>query len=160
VGRAAGGRDFAGFRTRYVDGREPLPFDSVLPLAGLRLQSDTARQARIGISTAPDSAGARVIEVVPGSMAAAAGVQPGDRLLSVGDLEIQDGDFGAEFRRLYSGREGEELELVVRRGEERLTLEGRVQLASIVTTRVAAAPSPDAKALRIHEGLLTGSVTR
>ena len=160
VSRAAGGRDFADFRTRYIDGREPFPYGSVLPLAGLRLQSDTARQARIGISTQPDSAGARVIEVVPGSMAAAAGVLAGDRLLSVGDLEIQDEDFGAEFRRLYSGREGEEIEIVVRRGDERLTLDGRVQLATVVTTRVAAAPSPDAKALRVHEGLLTGSLAR
>ncbi len=34
VARAAGGKSFADFERRYIDGREPFPYDSVLPLAG------------------------------------------------------------------------------------------------------------------------------
>ena len=157
VTSAARGRDFSEFRERHVDGREAFPWDSVLPLAALRIQPDTVRQARIGVSLAPDSAGIRVVEVAPGSMAAMAGVLVGDFLVSVGDVEVQDIDFGGDFRSLYADRGGDEVELVVRRGEEELTLEGRVQLAPVVTTRVAAARGAGEKAVRIREGILTGS---
>ena len=34
VSRAAGGHSFTRFNARYIDGREPFPYDSVLPLAG------------------------------------------------------------------------------------------------------------------------------
>lgn len=157
VTRAGAGRDFEEFEQRYVDGREPFPWDSVLPLAGLRLQSDTAFQPHIGVSTELAEEGVAVLEVVPGSMAARAGVLAGDRLLSIGEIEVQDANYGAEFRRLYANRAGDELEIVVRRADERLELEGRVELAPSVTTRVIAMPSPPARALRIRDGILTGS---
>ncbi len=41
VSRAAGGRSFADFDRRYITGREPFPFDSILPLIGLRLAADS-----------------------------------------------------------------------------------------------------------------------
>jgi len=41
VSRAAGGKSFADFNEKYVDGREPFPFSSTISLAGLRLRSDT-----------------------------------------------------------------------------------------------------------------------
>jgi predicted metalloprotease with PDZ domain len=37
VSRAAGGKSFADFERRYIDGREPFPYDSVLPLAALEI---------------------------------------------------------------------------------------------------------------------------
>ena len=49
--RAAAGRDFPGFNDRYIDGREAYPWDSVLPLAGFRLQRDTTYLPRLGINT-------------------------------------------------------------------------------------------------------------
>jgi predicted metalloprotease with PDZ domain len=160
VGRAARGLDLSDFRTRFIDGRDPFPYDQVLPLAGMRLQSDTVRQARIGISTESDSGGVRVIEVVPGGMAARAGVMAGDRIVSVGEVEVHDASFGGDFRRLYSGREGERIEIVVRRGGEEVTLDGRIELAPVVNTRVAPLAAPTDKARRVRDGILTGTVGR
>lgn len=37
VSKAAGGRSFEDFASRYIDGREPFPYQRVLPLAGFRL---------------------------------------------------------------------------------------------------------------------------
>src|ERR687893_376274 len=51
----------------------------VLPLAGLRMVTDTTRDPRLGISTSPDSSGIVVNGVVPGAPAEAAGVRAGDR---------------------------------------------------------------------------------
>ncbi|MDQ2669312.1 MAG: PDZ domain-containing protein [Gemmatimonadota bacterium] len=160
VARAAPGRDMVAFRLAYVDGREPFPYDRVLPLAGLRIQTDTLRQARIGVSTEQDTAGVRVVEVVPNSMAAAAGVMPGDLLRRVGDIEVEDAAFGAEYRRLYSNQAGEEIELVVRRGGEDVTLTGRIEVVPVANPRLVAEPGAGARALRVRQGLLTGTITR
>lgn len=160
LSRAAPGRDMVGFRLRYVDGREPLPFDRVLPLAGLELRSDTLRQARIGLSSVPDDEGIRVVVVEPDGMAAAAGVLPGDRLVSIGEIEVEDAGFGAEFRRFYGERDDERIEIVVVRDDEELTLRGRVEVVPIVNRRLVADPAADADALQVREGLLAGTVAR
>ena len=80
VSRAAGGKSFDDFNAKYIDGREPMPFATVLPLAGFRLKVDTIREPRLGVTSAPDSSGVRVAEVQPGSPAEAAGLRPGDYL--------------------------------------------------------------------------------
>src|SRR6185437_4325871 len=77
VSRAAGGKSFAEFNAKYVDGREPYPWAQVLPLAGLRVATDTIREARLGISASQDSTGGVVIrQVMPGGAAEEAGVKP------------------------------------------------------------------------------------
>lgn len=40
VGRATHNRSFADFYSMYIDGKDPYPWDRVLPLAGLRLAAD------------------------------------------------------------------------------------------------------------------------
>ena len=40
VSAAAGGKSFADFNAKYVDGREPYPWEQILPLAGLRRLRD------------------------------------------------------------------------------------------------------------------------
>ncbi|HEX9165723.1 MAG TPA: PDZ domain-containing protein, partial [Gemmatimonadales bacterium] len=102
VRRAAGGKTFDDFNTRYIDGREPFPWGEVLPKAGLRLVTDTLHEARIGVSTSTDSSGALVLEVVPGSMAEKAGVRVGDRLISVGGIPATGEEFGLQFRLQYA----------------------------------------------------------
>src|SRR5207344_548752 len=70
VSKAAGGKSFTDFAARYVDGREPYPWAQVLPLAGLKIVSDTIREARLGISAGQDSSGAVVVrQVLPGGAA-------------------------------------------------------------------------------------------
>ena len=77
VSRAAGGKSFEEFNAKYIDGRDPMPFASVLPLAGFRLKVDTIREPRLGVSSAPDSSGVRVADVQAGSPAEAAGIRAG-----------------------------------------------------------------------------------
>ena len=101
VKRAANGKDFAEFERMYVDGRDPLPWVSALATAGLRMVPDST--PRIGVTTALDPEGAvRVMEVSPGSAAAAAGVQVGDALIKVGDVDVKDANFGVKLRAQYA----------------------------------------------------------
>jgi predicted metalloprotease with PDZ domain len=155
--RAAGGRSFTEFNARYIDGREPFPYERVLPLAGMRLRTDTLREPKLGLVSEPDSSGAIVVrEVEPGSPAAEADVRAGDILLALGNIGIDNPDFGSAYRARFGKSEGDSLPIRVRRGTDTLTLAGRVRLGERLERRLEAVPGASAKAVRIREGILRG----
>jgi predicted metalloprotease with PDZ domain len=155
VSRAAGGRSFADFYRRYIDGREPFPYTQVLPLAGLRMVTDTTRDPRLGISTAgADSSGILVNGVLPGGPAEAAGVRAGDHLLAIGDLRVTDPDFGPAFRSRFGKQEGAPLPIKVLRGADTLTLNGKVVLAERIQRRVEFLSGASEKAVRVRNGIM------
>ena len=160
VSRAAGGRSFAGFAARYVAGRDPFPYAEVLPLAGLRLQADTARVPRLGMSTQGDSTGGvRVQAVAAGGVAERAGVQVGDQLLRLGDVAVTGEDFAAAYRERYGGAaEGAPFAISVRRDGREVTLNGAVHVVEVVTTRIAPDPNAGARAVRIRNGIARGEM--
>lgn len=158
--RVAGGRSFDEVRTKYVDGREPYPWSTVLPLAGLRYVADTIREPRLGVFTAVEGDGVRVSSVVPGSSAALGGVQPGDVLIEVGEIPVSDAEFGARFRARYARSDAATLPIRVRRGTETLTLTAPLQFATRTVTRLEVMPQPSAQAARIRAGLFRGTVDR
>jgi predicted metalloprotease with PDZ domain len=157
VTKAANGKSFTDFYSRYIDGREPYPYDKVLPLAGLRLARDTTRVPQLGIASLQDSTGLHVTQVIPESAAAAAGVQPGDQLISVGGFNADDPNWTDKFRLRYARQpEGTELPVVVRRNGAEQTLTARLRFVTRVGSRLIEDPRPSAKARRIREGLLHG----
>jgi predicted metalloprotease with PDZ domain len=159
VRRAANGRSFDDFYRRYIDGREPYPWSEAMRTIGLRIERDSA--PRLGVSTAPDAAGAvRVMDVSPGSAGAAAGVRTGDVLVKVGDIDVKDAQFGARFREAYSGRPaGTPLPIVIQRAGETLTLAGRVVYAP-GAPRITEDPAASARAKRLRNGILRGTIDR
>ena len=157
VGRAAGGRSFTDFARRYVDGREPLPTDSVMRLAGLQSRSDTLREPRLGISTATDSSGVSVTGISAGGAASAAGLRVGDRIISLGDVNITNDDSFDTFRQKYSATALTTLPVVIRRGAETITLQLPVRLFSRVVTVVTSIPGASEKAVRIRNGIMKGT---
>jgi predicted metalloprotease with PDZ domain len=161
VSRAAGGRSFTEFDAKYIDGREPFPWNDILPRAGLRQASDTIREPRVGIATAQDSTGAIVVQQLqPGGVGDQAGVKVGDQLLALGDVEILDPTFGEAFRTRFGKNEGDSLPIRVRRGTDTLTLKGVVRLMSRVETRLVADSAASEKAARIRHGVFTGAVDK
>ena len=157
VSRAAGGRSFTDFNARYIDGREPFPWSSVLPLAGLRVNVDSIREPWIGVSTNVDSGGVMVMEVERNGAAEAAGVQVSDYLVRIGDIPVSDPDFGSRYRARYARSEGQNVPIVIRRGtEERtLSLPVRNRLRTVETIVMDRNASP--KAMRIRTGILKGT---
>lgn len=157
VSRAAGGRKFDGFNQRYIDGREPFPYDSVLPLAGLRLETDSLRLARLGINTSTDSTGTTTVNgVQPDGAAAAAGVRTGDLLLALGEIKVTGEPSFEQFRTAYGNRDGADLPIRVRRGGQELTLSGKVRLVVVTRQRLTLDPDASPRAQRIRHGILTG----
>jgi predicted metalloprotease with PDZ domain len=159
VSRAAGGKSFTEFARRYVDGREPLPIDSVMRLAALQVKTDTLREPRLGIETATDSSGVRVTTVGPTGAAAAAGLQVGDRIVSIGDVAITDDDSFTAFRSHYTGTNQTSLPLVIRRGTTTTTLQLPVRLFTRAQTVVSPMPGATDKAVRIRNGILRGTTS-
>ena len=158
VSRAANGRSFADFSRRYVDGRDPYPWTEALRMIGLRIQRDSA--PRIGVSTTADQDGTiRVMEISPGSAAAAAGVRVGDVMVRVGDVAVADPDFGAKFRLQYAGKPaGSPLPLTVKRGTETLTLRSSLTYGP-TAPHIAEDPAATPRAIRLRNGILRGTTS-
>jgi predicted metalloprotease with PDZ domain len=157
VTAAAGGKSFTDFETRYIDGREPFPYDQALALAGLRLAADTVREPMLGVAAGPDSTGIRITALQPGGAAQEAGLRVGDILLALGDLELSDPNFGPAYReRFRSASSGDPLPIRVRRGTQVLTLNGKVRLNEQVVAKVEPVPGASEKAVRIRQGIVTG----
>jgi predicted metalloprotease with PDZ domain len=156
IARAAGGRNLDSIYTRYIDGREPFPWDRVLPLAGLR--GTVERAPRLGILSAPDANGVRVTQVEADGSAAEAGVREGDYILAVGDITVGDATFGERFRQRYGAAiDGTPITVRVRRGSQTLTLNGRLRYA-VTGMTIEEDPNASAKARGIRDGILRGRV--
>ncbi len=156
VAAAAGGKSFADFQARYVDGREPYPWSAVLPLAGMKLVVDTVRIPVLGVTTAADSGGLVVRAVAPGSTADDAGMRSGDYLLSVNGMLVTERRFVARLREMLGTRAGARVTFDVQRGDQIVELVGALQVDERFSMRVSADPAAPAKAVRIRSALLHG----
>ena len=155
VSKAAGGRSFTDFASRYVEGREAFPFEQVLTLAGMRASRPST--PRLGVYTIGDSTGVLVTRVEENSSAAAAGVKEGDYLLAVGDIPVTDEQFGEHFRAKFgNASEGSPISVQVRRAGTTTTLTGKLRFAPCYFVVVADAKASP-KAVRIRNGILRGT---
>ncbi|MEO5903530.1 MAG: PDZ domain-containing protein, partial [Gemmatimonadaceae bacterium] len=158
VSRAAGEKSFTDFERRYVDGREPFPYDSVLPLAGLRLLVERTVTPSLGVSVSGDDDGLRVMQVVVTGPGAIAGVQLGDYLLTVGGLDATDPAFTQKFNEKFGAAPpGQTIPIEVRRGTQRLTLNAPVRFNTTEGRRLIEVTNATPKAIRVRGGLLNGT---
>src|SRR5438309_1300683 len=153
--------DADGFYQRYVNGREPLPYDSVLPKAGIVVTRRTTALPFLGVTSGATPDGQLVVQAVsPGSAAGEAGMVPGDVLLKIGDIAVTpDSDWGAAFRTRYRGQAGQPMTLTVRRESQTLTLNTHVRERATTSFRLERAPSPTPKQAKIWRGLATGTTS-
>jgi predicted metalloprotease with PDZ domain len=159
VSRAAGGKSFADFERRYIDGREPFPYDSVLPLAALRLFTERVVRPSLGISVSSDDQGLRVVQVVVSGPGATAGVKLGDYLVKVGGLDPDEPDYEKKFNEKFSGMApGGTIPVEIRRGTQRFTLNAPVRFNTTETRRLIEVTNADPKAVRVRDGLLNGTL--
>lgn len=157
--REAGMPDVDGFYQRYINGREPLPYETVFAKAGIAVARQTQSSPFLGLNAQPGDSSKLVVQgVVPGSAAEAAGLEPGDVLLKVGEIETRpDEDWGVKFRDHYRGQAGAPLEIGVTRAGRALSLSTTVRERTLVSFTLTPAPSPSAKQAKIWSGLATGS---
>ena len=156
--RAAGMPDLDTFYRRYIDGRDSLPYAAVLPQAGLAFSRQVVTVPFVGVSTGATASGTlRVQQVTSGSAAAGAGVEPGDVLLSIGDVRVSpEQDWGGAFRTRYRGKAGEPLVITVQRGGRTVSLNTTVRERANSRLTLSRAPNPTPKQARIWQGIAAG----
>lgn len=157
VQSAAGGKTFSDFEMRYIDGREPYPWATVLPLAGLQLLQDSTRYPVLGVTMGADGGGARVTAVTPGSTADQAGVRPGDDLLSVGDIPGDASSLSQHLRAKYGNAQNVIVPITILREGKQTHLAAPLQFTWRVQLRIAPLPGASAKAVKIRAGILHGT---
>ena len=159
VSRAAGGKSLADFERRYIDGRDPFPYDSILPLGGLKLFVERTVRPSLGVSISEDEEGLRVMQVVVSGPGATAGVKLGDYLVKVGGLDVADPAFQEKFNAKYAGMApGGTVPIEIRRGTQRLTLNAPVRFTTTETRRLIELSNASPKAIRVRDGLLNGTL--
>ena len=158
ISRVAKGVNVKEFNDKYVDGREKYPWDQWLPKAGWRLHTDTLRQPRLGVSFQRDSAGLIIVLVEPGSMAMAAGLQPGDVVTSIDGVPVTNPAW-ENWRVKYAQRENTPMEITYVRDGAAKTITPAVKFATLIEPKLEADPSASEKAKRIRDGILRGSTS-
>ena len=147
------GGSLAEFFEKYVAGTDPLPYQQILALGGLRLQASERRRAVLGFSVERDPSGVFVVRTVdPEGPAAQAGLRVGDVVLTWngGEPPRRIG------RWVDEQKPGELLRLKLRRDEKEISLE--VPLGEMKEAVYAVSEDPEAseRARNIREGLLRG----
>src|ERR1035437_4465433 len=156
VSRAAKGMNTREFDEKYVDGREHYPWDVWLPKAGWRVHVDSLHQPRLGVSLQRDSTGLLVVIVDPGSMAAAAGIRPGDVITSIDGVPITNPAWEG-WRTKFARREGAPIQIRLVRDGAALTLNPPVKFATLIDSKLEPDPAASEKAKRIRDGILKGT---
>jgi predicted metalloprotease with PDZ domain len=142
---------------RYIEGRDPYPWDVVLARAGLRMTTDTVKTMQVGAGISSDANGALTVTfVVPAGAAAAAGVQAGDRLVRLGDVEAHGDSSLVSFRRRYASATGS-VPVVISRGGQEMTVQVAIQSRTDIVAHLSADPGAPAKAARVRHGLFMGT---
>ena len=95
--------------------------------------------------------------MTPGSAASDAGIEPGDQLLKVGEVEVKDEGFAPQFRARYAAAVGSTIPVVIRRNDAERTVQMQVRRELIVTTRLIWDAAATAKAGRVRAGILRGT---
>jgi len=152
--REAGMPDVDGFYQRYINGRDPLPYEQVLPKAGLAVERRSVVSPYLGISSIPTQGGLVVTGVELGSPAADAGVQASDVLKRVGDISVSvDVDWGIDFRRQYQGKSGQPLQITVLRNGRSIVLTGKVGERTRTTFTISRAATLSPKQAQVWRGI-------
>jgi S1-C subfamily serine protease len=128
----------------------------VLPRGGIAVDVRETKTPFAGVAAgAPMQGGLEVLEVTPGSLAAEAGLLPGDVLLRLGDVATTNPQtFGVTFRSRYRSAEGQPIEVVWRRSGQEMTARGVVQMRVARTYRLSRDANATPQARAVLAGIL------
>jgi predicted metalloprotease with PDZ domain len=157
--REFGMPDVNGFYQRYINGRDPLPYEAVLPKAGIAVAKTVTSVPFLGVVAPLSDDGKWVVQLVePGSAAHAAGVAPGDILMKLGEIDAKGTeDWSAAFRRRYQGQAGAPLIITVQRANRTVALPTKVQERTSTAFSLSRSATPSPKQTKVWQGLAGGT---
>ena len=145
------------FYRRYIQGREPLPYRTVLPAGGIAVELAENRIPFVGVTSEKDQDGGAVVAtVVPGSLAESAGIEPGDVLLQVGEVATTGPMWPMAFRLRYAAAAGKPVQVVYRHAGQRIERTATIAVRTERSVRLRRDPAAPPPARSILAGI-TGS---
>ena len=153
--KVAGG-SFEEFFQKYVAGIEPFPYQQVLGLAGLELQTTEQRRATLGFAGEREASGVFIVRAVDADgPAAQAGLRVGDAVLTWNGGEVPR----RPSRWVMEQNPGDLLTLRIRREDKELALEFHLGEIKETAYQVQEDSHASDKARRIREGMLRGETS-
>jgi predicted metalloprotease with PDZ domain len=147
------GASFEDFFRRYVSGLDEIPYDQFLVHAGLALKSESLQSVDPGFSAGRSPDGPKIVTVLPGGAAQAAGLRVDDILVELNGAPIS-GRISAWMR---ARAPGETVKLKVRRDGQEHELSFALGSREESHCSVVEVAHPSEKQLRIRAGLLHGT---
>jgi len=142
------------FYRRYIQGREPLPYETVLRLGGIAAAVQETRTLLLGLSVEkPVEGGVLIAAVAPGSLAESAGLMPGDVLVRLGDVATSGLSWPALFRARYAKAASQPIEVVYRHEGREVVRTGTVQVRTSRTVSLKPDPNAGPAARAIFAGI-------
>jgi len=146
-------RDYRDFFRRHVWGTKVPPYDEILGYAGYRLEKSVNERPSLGLALEQRPDGVTLTSVARRSAAAYAGLEAGDVLLKLGDLDIAKNGF-AGVRELVASRKGQNVPVTVKRGAEVKQTELTIGVVRDVDFRVREVANPTPEQLRLRDAWL------
>jgi predicted metalloprotease with PDZ domain len=144
------------FYRRYIRGRDPLPYDTILPQAGMMVERHEERVPVLGIGVGAIADGGQLVTaVVPGSLADQVGLQPGDLLVKVGDVAADTPMWPATYRSRYAQADGRAIDVQYRHAGHEVTRTGTVRVHTVRSFGVRRDPSAGEGARTMLKALTT-----
>jgi predicted metalloprotease with PDZ domain len=138
--RAVSGTDWSEFAGKYVSGVEELPYAEVLGAAGLAAAIQVTRHPDLGV----DLRGTVVQNVLPGGEAKKVGMQSGDRIAAINDVEVGRSNIREEIGKLKAG-DDVRVKFLREGGTVEVTFKVTVRERTTCRIRRAESPTPDQK---------------
>ncbi|HKV25499.1 MAG TPA: hypothetical protein VJN93_12970 [Candidatus Acidoferrum sp.] len=153
--KVAGG-SFEEFFRDYVAGTQPFPYQKILGLAGLAMQSTEVERASLGFTPRRGAGGVMSVDTVePASPAASAGLEPDDVI-----LEWNGGNMPRSLWRWVRDRQpGEMVKMRIRRDEQEKNIEFALGGEKLTVFQVSEDAHASEKAKQIREGILQGATS-
>jgi predicted metalloprotease with PDZ domain len=152
------GASLEDFFTRYVRGREELPYDSILGNVGLRLEPASGpERSYLGADLAQDNDRLIVRRLYSGSPAYEQGLNANDQIVALDNLRVNRDQFS---QRLSEKRPGDTARVTVFRADELRNFD--IKLGGIVDMSYRPIPvaQPTAEQSRLYQGWLGAPLTR
>jgi predicted metalloprotease with PDZ domain len=154
----ATGTKLQDFYSRYINGKDPLPYDELLRRTGHRCEMRKEENPVLGAVLEQDDKGWKVLEVLPDGSAAAMGLKPGDILTKVSQMgqSLPLGDYPSIVsEQLYAQLPPTIMFGVMRNGEE-LSIRNKQVTTSIDICDIVVDPAATGLPLAVRQGLFEG----
>jgi predicted metalloprotease with PDZ domain len=150
------GKDFTDAYYRYVRSTEEIPWNDILKDAGLKYEEGMEKIPYLGVQLRTNTGSTVIIDKVQEeTSASSAGLQDGDRIITVNGARITPDTFSPALGKL---RVGQHFLIGIRRGDKGVDVPITLGSREVRYIRLAPIPDADAREQKIRAGLLRSTV--